>query len=57
MSEGSAEIRLSSPDGLAVRLLTQGASWVGCRVPLRDGGDRELRLGFDSLEEHRANQV
>jgi aldose 1-epimerase len=57
MSEGGAEVRLSRPGGLALRLLTHGASWVGCCVPLRDGSRREVVLGFDSLDAHRANRA
>lgn len=57
MNDAPEEIRLWRSDGLELRLLTLGASWVGCGVPLRDGSRREVLLGFDSLHEHRANRA
>ena len=53
----SGEIRLARADGLDLRLLRHGASWVGCSVPLRDGSRREVLLGFDTLAEQRANRA
>ena len=44
---------LTGPEGLQIRILGHGASWVGCRVPLRDGASREVLLGFDDLDAHR----
>ena len=57
MSANTAELRLKSAEGLELRLLTFGASWVGCRLPLRDGTHREVLLGFESTEAHRANRA
>lgn len=55
---GAAEAwTLSGPGGLSIRVLGLGASWVGCRVPLRDGSVREALLGFDDLESQRRNRA
>ncbi len=48
---------LTGEDGLQIRILGSGASWVGCRVPLRDGGSREVLLGFDDLDSQRRNRA
>jgi aldose 1-epimerase len=57
MSDADAEIRLANAAGLELRLLRHGASWVGCRVPLRNGTRREVLLGFETLASHRANRA
>jgi aldose 1-epimerase len=56
MSE-DGEVRLARVGGLELRLLRFGASWVGCRVPLRDGRQREVLLGFDSPQAQRSNRA
>ncbi|WP_177200903.1 galactose-1-epimerase [Roseateles sp. YR242] len=48
---------LTSRDGLQIRILGHGASWVGCKVPLRDGASREVLLGFDDLDSQRRNRA
>ena len=48
---------LRGADGLAIRVLRLGASWVGCRVPLRDGSVREALLGFDDMASQRRNRA
>ncbi|WP_416763093.1 galactose-1-epimerase [Roseateles sp. So40a] len=48
---------LSRPGGVSIRVLGHGASWVGCRVPLRDGSTREVLLGFDDLDSQRRNRA
>jgi aldose 1-epimerase len=55
MGDAEGDIRLANAAGLELRLLRHGASWVGCRVPLRDGARREVLLGFDTMAEQRAN--
>ncbi len=48
---------LSRPGGVSIRVLGHGASWVGCRVPLRDGSTREVLLGFHDLDSQRRNRA
>ncbi len=50
------ELQLAVPGGLSLRLLSTGASWVGCTLPLPEGGQREVLLGLDTPEAHRANR-
>ncbi|MFN7726948.1 MAG: galactose-1-epimerase [Rubrivivax sp.] len=50
------ELLLGGPGGLSLRLLSTGASWVGCALPLPEGGTREVLLGFDTPEAHHANR-
>ena len=57
MNNEPGEIRLANAAGLELRLLRQGASWVGCRVPLRDGSQREVLLSLGTLAQHRANRA
>jgi aldose 1-epimerase len=57
MNRDGGEVRLANAAGLELRLLSHGASWVGCSVPLRDGTRRELLLGFDTLDQQRANRA
>ena len=57
MNSEPGEIRLANAAGLELRLLRHGASWVGCRVPLRDGSHREVLLSLDTLAQHRANRA
>lgn len=56
-SDAAAAWTLTGPDGLQIRVLGYGASWVGCRVPLADGSLREVLLGFDDLASQRANRA
>lgn len=46
-AEASEAWDLIGPEGLKIRVLGLGATWVSCRVPLA-GGDREVLLGFAS---------
>lgn len=48
---------LTGPEGLQIRVLGLGASWVGCRVPMRDGASREVLLGFEDLDSQRRNRA
>ena len=57
MNSELGEIRLANAAGLELRLLRCGASWVGCRVPLRYGSHREVLLSLDTLAQHRANRA
>lgn len=57
MNSDDIDIRLANAAGLELRLLSHGASWVGCSVPLRDGTRREVLLGFDTLDQQRANRA
>ena len=38
-------IELENASGFAIGVLTYGASWVSCRVPMADGSRREVLLG------------
>jgi len=48
---------LGTADGLQIRVLAEGASWISCRVPLADGQRREVLLGFDDIASHRAHRA
>lgn len=52
-----SELRLARPGGLELRLLTWGASWVGCRVPLPGRLAREVLLGFPTPDAQRTNRA
>lgn len=40
-------LSLHHPDGLRLQLTDLGATWMSCRVPLPDGGSREVVLGYE----------
>ncbi|MFZ2988637.1 galactose-1-epimerase [Ideonella sp.] len=46
---------LHGPEGLSIRVLGLGATWVSCRMPL-PGGPRELLLGYDDEASYRRQQ-
>lgn len=41
-------LELTGPDGLTLRLMNHGATWLSCRVPMPDGSRREVILGGPS---------
>lgn len=43
-------IDLTGPDGLRLRLMNRGATWLSCSVPLADGSRREVLVGGPSPE-------
>ena len=49
------EITLRDAEGTELRLMDQGATWLSCRVPVRDGAPREVLLGAPTAEAHRHN--
>jgi len=50
-------LTLTGPDGLQIQLRAQGASWVGCQVPLADGGVRSVVLGMADAASHARQQA
>ena len=46
-------IELESGNGFGISVLPYGASWVSCRVPMRDGSLREVLLGCASEDDYR----
>lgn len=51
MSTGQLHV-LERPGGLRIEITDLGASWVSCRVPLRDGTRREVLLGYEHLDDY-----
>jgi aldose 1-epimerase len=43
-------IDLTGPDGLRLRLMNRGATWLSCSVPMADGSRREVLVGGPSPE-------
>jgi aldose 1-epimerase len=43
---------LERPGGLRIEVTDLGASWVSCKVPLRDGTQREVLLGYERLDQY-----
>lgn len=50
-------LTLTGPDGLQIQLRAQGASWVGCQVPLADGAVRSVVLGMADAASHARQQA
>lgn len=48
ISDAVEVLQLSDADGLTLTLMDWGATWLSCRVPLRDGAPREVILGGPS---------
>jgi len=51
MNAGQQHV-LERPGGLRVEITDLGASWVSCKVPLRDGTQREALLGYEHLDRY-----
>jgi aldose 1-epimerase len=43
---------LARPGGLRLEVTDFGAAWIACRVPLRNGTQREVLLGYERLEQY-----
>lgn len=50
-------LELTGPDGLTLRLMNHGATWLSCQVPLGDGSRREVLLGAPTPQAHRLGRA
>jgi aldose 1-epimerase len=56
-TDAYSTVRLANQSGLELTLMTRGATWLSCKVPVKGGGRREVLLGRQHPTEPLACQA